>query len=152
MLTFCIAIWPFHWLTGLKDALPPDQISARRFPKVFAWINRFQTAVSAAAKSLGKPKTVKGLEAAALIGSAEFVDPIGDVDPNDPSGLKKGQDVEVWPIDTGFGNKDKGRLVALSVAEIVIETKNLDGKIVRVHAPRHGFRVRASNQGHNSKL
>jgi len=138
-------VWPFHWLTGLKGALPPDQISAEKFPKSFAWINRFQATVSAAAKSLGRPKTVKGTEAAALIGSSEFAEEIGNVDPNDPSGLKKGQNVEVWPIDTGFRNKDKGQLVALSVSEIVIESKTLDGKIVRVHAPRHGFRVRPSS-------
>ncbi len=136
---------------GLKGALPADQISAKQYPKSFAWINRFQATVSAAAKSLGKPKTVKGTEAAASIGSSEFAEESGDVDLNDPSGLKKGQNVEVWPIDTGFRNKDKGQLVALSVFEIVIETKTQDGKTVRVHSPRHGFRVRPSS-GQISKL
>lgn len=151
-MTFCIAVWPFHWLTGLKGALTPDQISAQQFPKAYAWINRFQATVSAAAKSNGKPKTVGGSEAALLVGSKEFTEAIGDVDPNDPSGLKKGQEVEVWPIDTGFRNKDKGHLVVLSGAEIVIETKTQDDKVVRVHAPRHGFRVRAANKGQSSKL
>jgi hypothetical protein len=145
-------VWPFHWLTGLKGALPPDQISAEQYPKAFAWINRFQATVSAAAKSLGKAKTIKGPEAAASIRLSEFAEEIGGVDPNDPSGLKKGQNVEVWPIDTGFRNKDKGQLVALSVSEIVIETKTQDGKTVRVHAPRHGFRVRPSSQGQSAKL
>ena len=135
----------------MKGALPADQISADQFPKSFAWINRFHTTVSGVAKSLGKPKTVKGAEAAALIGSSEFAEEIGHVDPNDPSGLKKGQNVEVWPIDTGFRNKDRGQLVALSVSEIVIETKTQDGQTVRVHAPRHGFRVRPSS-GQSSKL
>jgi hypothetical protein len=144
-------VWPFHWLTGMKGALPPDQISAEQYPKVFAWINRFQTTVSTAAKALGKPKTVKGTEAAASIGSSDLAEEIGDVDPNDPSGLKKGQNVEAWPIDTGFRNKEKGHLLALSVSEIVIETKTRDGKTVRVHAPRHGFRVRPSS-GQGSKL
>ena len=145
-------MWPFHWLISLKGALPSDQISAELYPKVFAWINRFQEAVSAAAKSLGKPKTAKGIEAAASIESSDFAEEIGDVDPNDPSGLKKGQNVEVWPIDTGFRNKEKGQLLALSVSEIVIESKTQNGQTVRVHAPRHGFRVRPSSQGQNSKL
>jgi hypothetical protein len=145
-------VWPFHWLTGIKDALTPDQISAQQFPKVFAWIDRFQATVSAAAKSNGKPKTVKGSEAARLVASAEFAEAVDGVDPNDPSGLKEGQEVEVWPIDTGFKNKDKGQLVTLSVTEVVIETKTQDGKVVRVHAPRHGFRVRAPSQGQGSKL
>lgn len=136
----------------MKGALPPDQISADQYPKVFAWINRFQTTISAAAKSLGKPKTIKGAEAAASIGSSEFAEQIGVVDPNDPSGLKKGQNVEVWPIDTGFGNKEKGQLLALSISEIVIEAKTQDGKVVRVHTPRHGFRVRPSRQSQSAKL
>jgi hypothetical protein len=145
-------VWPFHWLTGLKGALPSDQIFAELYPKVFAWINRFQATVSAATKSLGKPKTVKGTEAVVAIESSGFAEDIGGVDPNDPSGLKKGQKVEVWPIDTGFRNKEKGQLLALSVSEIVIETKTQSGQTVRVHAPRHGFRVRASSQDQNSKL
>jgi len=144
-------VWPFHWLIGLKGALPTDQISAEQYPKVFAWVNRFQKTVSAA-KSLGKPKTVKGTEAARSIGSSDFAEEIGDVDSNDPSGLKKGQNVEVWPIDTGFMNKEKGQLLALSVSEIVIETNTQDGKTVRVHAPRHGFRIRLSSHSQNSKL
>jgi hypothetical protein len=144
-------VWPFHWLQGLKGAFPADQISAEQFPKSFAWIDRFQATVSAAVKSFGKPKSVNGTEAAALIGSSEFAEEVGDVDPKDPSGLKKGQNVEVWPIDTGFRNKDKGLLVALSLSEIVIETKTQDGKMIRVHAPRHGFRIRPSG-GHSPKL
>jgi hypothetical protein len=66
--------------------------------------------------------------------------------------LKKGQEIEVWPIDSGFKNKDKGPLVALSGSEIVIETKTKDGKMVRVHAPRHGFRLRSIRKGGSSKL
>ena len=151
-LTLCTAVWPFHWLKGLRGALPTDQISAQLFPKTYAWIERFQQAVSAAAKAQGKPKTLKGPEAAAQIGSSEYAEPEGTVDSNDPSGLQKGQEVTVWPIDTGFNNKDHGKLVALSLSEIVIESSTQEGKIVRVHMPRHGFRVRASENGQSSKL
>jgi hypothetical protein len=62
--------------------------------------------------------------------------------------------VSVWPTDTGTKNRDTGALVALSTAEIVIETKTNEDRVVRVHAPRHGFRVRAAseNGGKVSKL
>jgi len=84
--------------------------------------------------------------------SSDYAEKDGSVDPNDPSGLQKGQEVQVWPIDSGFNNKDRGLLVALSGTEIVIDTKTVDGKIVRVHAPRHGFRIRAIKSGAASKL
>lgn len=141
------AVWPFHWLTTLKGALPVDYISAKHFPKVFAWIHRFDTAVKQAATNLGKPKSLKGAEALEQISKSEFAEPEGEVDSDDPTGLKKGQEIEVWPIDSGFSHKDKGKLVALSGAEIVIESKTENGQSVRVHTPRHGFRLRGVRNG-----
>jgi hypothetical protein len=137
------AVWPFHWLRGLKGALPADYISAQNFPKVYAWVERFDQAVKAAAKKAGKPKTIKGPEALEIISSSEFAEAEGTVDETDPTGLKKGQEIEVWPIDSGFSRKDRGRFVKLDGAEIVIDGKTKDGLAVRIHAPRHGFRVRA---------
>lgn len=84
---------------------------------------------------------MRGPEAAKQIGSAEFAEPEGLVDEKDPTKLKKGQEIEVWPVDYGFKNKDRGRLVALTGKEVVIESKTSEGKVVRVHAPRHGFRL-----------
>lgn len=66
------------------------------------------------------------------------------VDVQDPTGLQKGQEVQVWPIDTGMNNKDKGRLVGLSSHEIVIESCTKDGVKVKIHTPRHGFRIRGA--------
>lgn len=146
------AVWPFHWLKGLRGALPADLISGQQYPKVFAWIERFHKAVSAAATKAGKPKTIKGPEAVKTISACGFVEREGEVDPNDPTGLKKGEGVEVWPIDSGFSRKDRGRLVALDGREIVIESKTADGQQVRIHAPRHGFRVRSVAEGGSSKL
>ena len=71
----------------------------------------------------------------------------GSVDEMDRSGLKKGAMVEVWPTDSGFSRKDRGRLVGLNTREVVIEGKTEDGKEVRIHAPRHGFRIREVKQG-----
>lgn len=117
---------------------------------MFAWIDRFDKAVSAAAKKAGKPKTIKGPEALASISSSKFAESEGSVDEKDPTGLKKGQEIEVWPIDSGFSRKDRGKLVKLDGKEIVIDGKTKDGQHVRIHAPRHGFRVRSAATG--SKL
>jgi hypothetical protein len=136
-------VWPFYWLATLKGALEPDHISPTHFPKVFAWIDRFAKVSSDAAKAQGKPRIIKGPDAMRQIGSSEYAEPIEGVDANDPTALKSGQVVEVWPTDTGFKNKDKGSLVTLTPTEVVIETKTEEGKVVRIHAPRHGFRVRA---------
>jgi hypothetical protein len=48
--------------------------------------------------------------------------------------------VQVWPTDTGSNYKDMGRLVSMTSKEITIEPGEAD-TIVRVHAPRHGFRI-----------
>jgi len=145
------AVWPFHYLQGLKVALPPDQISAQQYPKVFAWLNRFQKAVSQAKKS-NPELSIKGREAVSQIGSSELAEPEGVVDSNDPTGLRRGQEVQVWPIDTGFRHKDRGRVLTLTTSEIVIESSTDEGKPVRIHAPRHGFRIKAVGNNANAKL
>lgn len=87
----------------------------------------------------------------AQIKSSEFAEADPKVDTGDPSGLSSGQAVEVWPIDTGFKSKDKGSLAGLTSNEIVIETKTKEGNtVVRIHTPRHGFRIRVAEK--SSKL
>jgi len=141
------AIWPFHWLTTLKGALPPNLISATQFPKAFAWISRFDATARAAAKTARKPKTVKGDEALGIMRKGGFAEENIDVDESDPSGLKAGEWVEVWPTDSGSRHRDQGSLVGLSGREIVVETGDGEVEGVRVHAPRHGFRVRRVDKG-----
>lgn len=140
-------MWPFHWLSTLPGALPADYISANHFPKVFAWIARFQKATKVAASKAGKPKSLSGQEAVDQISKSDFAEPESSVDADDPTGLKKGQEIEVWPTDSGFNNKDSGQLVGLSGREIVIESKTRNGEVVRIHAPRHGFRLRGVGRG-----
>jgi hypothetical protein len=135
------------WLQSMNSFLPEDQISGKQFPKVFAWLERFQATVTAAAKVAGKAQSVKGPDAAKKVGAAEFAEDCGGVENGDPTGLKAGQVVEVFPIESGFANKDRGKLIGLSVSEIVVESKTEDGNVVRLHTPRHGFRVRAAGSG-----
>jgi glutathione S-transferase len=137
------AVWAFHWAKGLPGALPKGFIDATIFPKTYAWIVRFDKATKAAEKKNGKPNAVKGDEARKLIEKSTFAEKEGEVDPNDPIKLQKGAEVEVWPTDTGFSHKDQGKLVSFDRQEIVIEGKTEGGVAVRIHTPRHGFRIRA---------
>lgn len=68
----------------------------------------------------------------------------GNVDDNDPLGLKKGQIVESWPTDSGFNHHDRGQLVSLTSKEVVLASQSkVGGKEVRIHHPRWNFRIRA---------
>lgn len=126
----------------MKGALPSDVISEKQFPKVFSWIGRFGKAVSAAKAQAPKPMRLKGADAVEQILAAEFAEAEESVDQSDPLGLSKGEDVQVWPIDSGSKQKDQGRLVSLTSKEIVIaKTSKVGGKEIHVRTPRHGFRI-----------
>lgn len=143
-----LAVWPLHWVIGMKGALPPSLVSKEKFPKVYAWIDRFSKAVSTAKSSAPKPTELKGAEAVKYIIQAEFSEKEGEVDASDPLGLKKGQDVESWPIDSGFRHHDRGRLVSLTSKEVVLASQSkVGGKEVRIHHPRWNYRTRAVSGG-----
>ncbi|CCD34750.1 putative glutathione s-transferase protein [Botrytis cinerea BcDW1] len=145
------AIWPFHWLTTLPGALPPDYISAQQFPHTYAWISRFDQATRLAGKKIPKPVLLSGAEVLEKVSAADFVEGDECVDVQDPTGLQRGQEVEVWPIDTGMRRRDRGVLRGLSTREIVIESKTKGGVRVKIHTPRHGFRIRGVG-GKSSRL
>ncbi|KAL5044874.1 hypothetical protein BDW71DRAFT_185481 [Aspergillus fruticulosus] len=139
-------VWPLHWLFSTPDALPEEHISARLFPKVFAWVDRFEAAVGQAQRALRVPETLSGEQVAELLKTAGADKTADVVDQSDPlvqaHGLQKGQMVQLWPADTGSRHKTVGKLLELTDKEITIETT--DGDVaVRVHAPRHGFQVAA---------
>jgi hypothetical protein len=144
------AVWPLHWVVlGMPGAVPKESVNEQKFPKVFAWIKRFDAVTRAKAKDIGKVKTVKGDEARDIIlGSKYSEQEGGQVDGTNPlvnfHGLKKGSKVAVWPTDTGRSYKDVGQLVRLDEKEVVIQP---EGSEVRVHAPRHGFRVGPAGEG-----
>ena len=140
----------------MPGAIQPDVIGAEHFPKVFAWIERFRQVVENRKAKLrdGLIKTLTGEEAASgILGAPFWEEQAGDtVDHKDPvaaaEGLKKGMRVRLWPTDTGSLHKDMGNLVAFNKRETVIETRGEDGGVlVRLHAPRHGFRVRRAEDG-----
>ncbi|KAL4944658.1 hypothetical protein BDV06DRAFT_210084 [Aspergillus oleicola] len=137
-------VWPIHWMISVPGALPEEHISASLFPKVFAWVERFQEAVEKAKKSAREPASLSGEQVAELLQKAAADGSADVIDESDPlvqdKGFKKGQVVQVWPSDTGSRHKTVGKLVGLTAKEITIET--VEGEVsVRVHAPRRGFQV-----------
>lgn len=149
------AVWPFHWLSGLPGALPQDRFSAKVYPRAYAWIHRFQEAVSAAKKRGEKPAALSGAEAAQTILASSFAEDAKPVDEGDAAavaqGLRPGDTVRVWPTDTGSSHRDVGKLAGLDLDEIVYETAAEGASYVRVHAPRHGFAV-AKDAGDGGEL
>ena len=136
------AVWPFDWLFGMDGALPTELFGEAVYPRTHAWIRRFGKAVKVA-KGGKKPVTLKGPEALqTVVKSAKGAIGGRGVDGKDPLGLKAGDEVEVWPIDSGFGHRDRGSLVLLTKDEVAIEVKTKEGgHDIRVHMPRWGFRV-----------
>lgn len=117
-------------------------ISEKQFPKVFSYIGRFRKAISAAKSQAPRPVRLKGADAIKQILAAEFAEAEGSVDQNDALGLRKGEDVQVWPIDSGFKHKDRGRLVSLTSKEVVIaKASKVGGTEIHIRTPRHGFRI-----------
>ncbi len=106
------AVWPLHWMIKLPEALPPHL--GEQFPKVYAWVERFSAATSAARKTAEKAETVSGEEAQKLILSSAYNEDEPSVDAEDQTakfyGLQKGDMVQLWPIDSGSGHKDTGNL------------------------------------------
>lgn len=137
------AIWPFHWLTTLPGALPPNLISATQFPLLFAYISRFDAAVKAAGAT--KAPKLSGPDVLALIaGTPELqAEEEGAGEWDAESGFGRGEEVRIWPVDSGVRHKDRGRLVRLDAEEVVVERQLGEGGKgnIRIHAPRHGFRV-----------
>ncbi|KAL9070969.1 MAG: hypothetical protein Q9157_005630 [Trypethelium eluteriae] len=144
------AVWPFDWLAQMDGALPADVISARLFPSTYAWLERFRGAVREAAEAAekrsaqgGASMQVKGEEAWRHIVQSEFAEAKPEFDEDDPTGLTEGAEVQLWPTDSGFTNKDQGTLVGLTKEEVVISMQTKQGgEEIRIHAPRWGFRIR----------
>ncbi|EHK27144.1 uncharacterized protein TRIVIDRAFT_62918 [Trichoderma virens Gv29-8] len=140
------SVWVFHWISGIPGALPKEGFSADKYPRVYSWIKRFQEAVTAAKKRVEESQTLDGEEAAKVIEVSSWHEEEGTVDEQDAlavaEGLRKGVMVVISPTDTGRAHKDVGRLVSLDKDEVVIEVKTEKGESVRLHAPRHGYKLR----------
>ena len=135
-------VWLFTWLFGMKGAV--DEIATKAdFPRTFAWVERFEKAVKEAKAKASKVVKIKGPEIEQAWETAGWGEESGmQVDERDPIKLRADEEVELFPADTGMNHKDKGKLIALTPEEVVIEKSTLAGRAIRIHAPRRGFRVR----------
>ena len=122
--------------------MPSHIVSEKKFPKVYAWFSRFQSAVGDAAACAPKPVPMTGDEAVSYLRTIKGtrIPTAHDVvDEEDPQGFAQGSEVEVYPADWGSGHRDSGRLVALAPDEVTMMAEGaLD---LRIHAPRTGFKV-----------
>lgn len=138
------AVWPLNFILEIPGALPEELFSAKAYPKVFAWVDRFRATVEEA-KAKNKPRSVSGDEAAAEIANSAFHEAEGAVDALDTDartqGLSKGDAVTVGPTDFGSSCRDAGKLLSLSSEEVVIEARAGEST-VRIHAPRHQFSIK----------
>lgn len=98
-----------------------------------------------------KPTALKGDVAAQRIFNASFADKDLGIDQADPLGLQQGALVEIYPIDSGSRHHDTGHLVGLSQDEAVLRIGS-EGKEIRVHYPRTGFRIKTLTARADSKL
>ncbi|KAG5984397.1 hypothetical protein E4U55_004970 [Claviceps digitariae] len=136
------AVWPLHWLVGLPGALPGGQFSREVYPRVYAWMERFDSAVRHARERNARGVSrLTGEEAARLVvrrrpGEEEYLEhehehdgPLTrngvdemDFEARSLGGLRAGDEVVVGPTDTGVSGRDVGRLVGLNSEEVVYET------------------------------
>ena len=142
--------WILSWLYfDIPGALPKHLFSEQTYPNTVAWLHRYRDAVVAAKERAPQPKKLEGDDAVKTILGGEFGEPEPRVDLDDATGLKKGDQVEGWPADTGSKHRDQGVLVGLTQQETVIETKSQNGTPVRVHHPRWNFQLEAAGKhGH----
>jgi hypothetical protein len=122
--------------------LPEDFISAKLYPKVFAWFDRYRAAVDTAKSNAPDPTALDGEAAAAFVHSSGSASAHVSVDAKDPTGLKHGAEVEVYAADWGTEYRDRGRLVGLTPDEVTIAVRTKGNAEIRVHAPRTGFKIR----------
>jgi hypothetical protein len=135
-----IAIFMLEFVSGMQ--LSKDTISNEIFPKVFAWFDRYQAAVEKAKATAQHPTTLDGQAAADHILGSEFGHSKISVDTKDPTGLREGVEVEIYPADWGTEHRDRGRLVGLAPDEVTIAVKSKENVEFRIHAPRTGFKIK----------
>jgi glutathione S-transferase len=134
------AVWAFAWLLEdpfMKGSLPEEFVNDKRLPKALSYIRRFMDEVKRKKLQAPKPTTLKGdamrdrvLRAALEHQPTEFIS-------DDPLSLNVGDEVQVFASDYGSSHKDRGSIVGLTLAEVVIR----NAKGLHIHFPRWNFRI-----------
>jgi len=141
--------WAFDWmlrpskLMGMRDVYP-DLLNEKNYPRTFKWIERIGKAVEDARKRNGNLKVLTDDEAVKMIENSGYYELEHlEIDEKDPTGLKKGQETDIFPTDmaSGFVHRDSGKLVGLTVNSVTVQTKTTGGAEVRIHYPRTNIKV-----------
>ncbi|EFR00962.1 hypothetical protein MGYG_03964 [Nannizzia gypsea CBS 118893] len=121
-------------------------------PKVFAWRSRFRQALSDAEAKM-KETIVSGSDVLEGLRYESFAESEAEFDDSDPLGLQKGEEVLVWPTDSGSTHRDAGTLIGLNSKEIVLQRKTEDNQLdIRIHFPRINFKVVSAAHVQQTKL
>lgn len=122
--------------------VPSELISANVFPRVFAWLDRYRAAIDEAKSSAPEPTKLDGQAAAEHVLRSDFGRSEMSIDEKDPTGLRAGVEVEIYPGDWVTEHKDRGRLIGLTVDEVIIAVRSEKDVEIRIHAPRTGFKIK----------
>ena len=142
------AAWNYDWAAGLagmeQKGESGEVVSKEKFPRVWAWLERYKEFVAGVREKEGRSKTFSDEETVERILAADYAEKEGEVDAVDSLLLKKGQMVETWPTDSGMNHHDKGELVSIGVREVCVKSEVPGGKgFLRIHYPRTNFTIRA---------
>ncbi|EME87274.1 uncharacterized protein MYCFIDRAFT_28695 [Pseudocercospora fijiensis CIRAD86] len=134
------AAWIFDWLGMLPGSFPEEEFNARKFPGTVGWLGRYKTAIEKAKESAPKPTELESVECVDRILNSGFEETELEVEENDLSGLKAGDEIKMAPVDTGFGSSDVGKLIGLKRNEVTISSLTQQGgKEIHIHYPRWNF-------------
>lgn len=142
------AAWVFDWMIGMRGVISSEQaakegLSQDNYPKLFAWVARFRKLQEDLLEKNGKPEILSNDDAYARVLALNEFEDVKGVYEHDPLGLAEGQLVDLWPTDNSSNHHDKGKLVALHVKEVVIESEVPDGKgHLHLHFPRSKFMIK----------
>ena len=130
----------------LLDSYDKEFFNDQKYPKVFAWIDRYRKAIEKAKEDASTPPELEGKAAIQKILKSGFNEENLRVEP-DPIGLKEGEMVDMHPIDTGYNSRDSGKLVVLNSNEAAVSTKSQqDGVEIHIHYPRWNFNIMRQKQ------
>jgi glutathione S-transferase len=135
------AVWPFEWLivdSGMTGSLAKEHFGKEKYPKVYAWVERFMKRVEQKKSETAKPISLDGknmaqwiLEASSSPEAVNFID-------SNPQNLERGEEVEIFPSDYGQMGKSTGSLIGLTTNEVVIR----NSKGLHLHFPLWNFSIK----------
>jgi hypothetical protein len=135
----------------MPGALDPNYISANQFPHLFAYVDRFKGALKEAKARAPRAVNINQEQLLRHISTTRFYEPVGEVDANDPTGLRAGDLVTTWPTDSGSAHHETGTLLSLTPREMAISKRTRVGDTeIHVHMPRWGYRIVKAKSGTES--